>query len=200
MATRTDIANYALIMVGEQVAVDITNEDEGQHAVWANRLYDQTKLEVLRSHNWGCARKRVELAEEASAPVFGYENAFSLPSDFVRAVSYNDVDPDDVDKPVVERMRDTLATDEATLKLDYIANVDDGLLDPLCVEAIYTLLASKLAWAIQQNRTMREELMAQYRNVLTHAKFVASTETRKALPSRRRQSGWIDARYSSTNG
>jgi hypothetical protein len=199
--TKTDICNYALSLIGEQVATDIENEDEGQHAVWANRLYLPTKREVLRMHTWGCARARVELAAQTAGPEFGYAFAYALPADCLRIVTINDIDPNDVSHYVYERIGGSIYTDEVFLKLDYVsANVTEDRLDALLAQCIYFLLASKLAWAIQQARTLREEMKAEFERALTEARYVDSTERKRPVANQRRTSNWVRSRYNSTNG
>lgn len=200
MASKTDICNYALAEIGERTVTNIEDSSEGQHAVWANKLYRQTKLEVLSMHKWGCARKRVELSESATAPVFGYTNAFELPDDFIRQVSINETDPDIITRDKFERVGTQLFTDEEQVWLDYIFEVDDDNMEPLLVQAIYTLLSSKLAWAIQQNRTQQEMLYEKFQRVLREARYTDSVGQHKPRPNMRTDSDWMAARYSSTNG
>jgi len=198
---RTDICNYALAEISETLVTDITSEDEGEAAIKCNALYDATKREVLRLHKWKCAGKLVVLAENDADPAFGYAKSFALPDDFIRIISINDVDPDDVDRPLFKRRGRDIYTDETTVSLDYVAEIEDSLLDPLLIKCIYTLLASKLAWVVQQNRSLREEMKEDfYKVVLPEAKNIDATEAREPIPSHRRQSNWIPGRYTSTNG
>jgi len=200
MASRTEIANYALALVAEQKVADITDESNGPQAKWADLLFDQSLKEVLRSHIWSCARKRQAITADSAAPDFGWAKSYTLPADYVRIVTLNNVDPDDVDKPFFEIEDHKLLTDETTCNLVYIYLVDPGKLDALAAEALYTLLASKLAWALQQNRTLRLQLLEEYQAILSRAMHIDSFERQSPAVSRRRMSSWIPARYSSTNG
>lgn len=198
--TKTDLCNYALSLIGEQTVTDVENEDEGQQAVWANRLYSPTKAEVLRMHTWGCARKRVELAQELAGPEFGYPYSYRLPADFIRVVTINDTDPDDLQHYVYEKLGASIYTSETHLFLDYVANISESIMDPLISQCIYFLLASKLAWAIQQARTLREEMKMEFDRAMIEARYVDSTERKRPIANQRRASNWVRARYGSTNG
>lgn len=64
MATQTEICNRALIRIGADTIVDITeNSKEGR---LCNILYDQIRKDLLRSHPWNFAIRRIILAPDAN--------------------------------------------------------------------------------------------------------------------------------------
>ena len=46
--------------------------------------YDLSRQEALRAHPWNFARGTAKLAKSATAPLFGYNSKFPLPTDFLR--------------------------------------------------------------------------------------------------------------------
>uniref|UniRef100_A0A6M3MCC1 Putative tail tubular protein n=1 Tax=viral metagenome TaxID=1070528 RepID=A0A6M3MCC1_9ZZZZ len=46
--------------------------------------YDLSRQEALRAHPWNFARGTAKLAVSATAPLFGYDSKFPLPTDFLR--------------------------------------------------------------------------------------------------------------------
>ncbi len=52
--------------------------------------YAQQRRSTLRSHPWNFAIKRIQLAENATAPLFGFSSAYDLPSDFIRFLTRHD--------------------------------------------------------------------------------------------------------------
>jgi hypothetical protein len=195
------ICNYALAEVAQQ---RITSIDDATETARLCKLHlPQTIQEVLRSGKWKCAREEAELAELSDAPLFGWEHAFQLPTDFIRIVSLNDIDPDDVEEPLFEIRGTALYTDEESASLVYVkdlysANV--GLMDPLLCKAVYLDLAAKLAWPLQQSRTLKEVLEAKAEQALRVARNVDSRDERAPLVNRVRQSSWVPSRSNSTNG
>lgn len=203
MASKTDIANFALGEVGEQSIA--TLEDATTPAREAKRFIDQAIREVLASGKWKCARETAVLAQAATAPAFGWNYAYTLPANYVRMVTFNDVDPDFVTTEVYERRGNQILTDETTAKIVYVKDLtieggDVGKMGPLMVKACYLNLAVKLVWRFQQSRVNRDTLKEDYMLSLKRAKVEDGTEEIAPLPDRASSSRWVSARSSSTNG
>jgi hypothetical protein len=202
MASLVEISNFALGEVAEQNIQ--TLDDATTPAIQCKRFIYQTIREVLSSAKWKCARDEAELAQDATAPLFGWEYSYNLPSDFLRIVSFNDVDPDNVVEELFEVRGRRLVTDEATCNIIYIKDMtldgSTGAMPPLMVKAVYLSLAAKLAWSIQQNRTLKEGLENAAEVSLRKAKSADAREEIRPLVNRATQSNWLQGRYSSTNG
>lgn len=87
MASQTDVLNYALGRIG---AMRITDIDEG--STQANYCKDFWQIELdacLEMAHWNFAGKRVQLALSATPPVFELQNAFELPTDFIKLRQYS---------------------------------------------------------------------------------------------------------------
>ena len=199
MATKTDIADLALGLLGE---FQINSLTEGtKQARLCNRFIDQCILEELRSHNWKSVTKRATLAQLTDTPAFEYDNYYQLPVDFLKIVRVND--GIEYDRYAIEG--DRLLSSDDNINLIYIANplADPnqggvGKLDPLCIEAIYYRLAIKIAIPLTDDTRLRDELRGYYlREVVPNARYMDSIENDERIPD---DSGWINARQASTNG
>ncbi len=93
MATsEVGIVNIALARIGEQPLSSLTDDNEAGRL--ANRHYASLRDAVLRERQWNCAVRRAVLPSLATAPSFGFSACFSLPSDFIRLISLEDIGQD----------------------------------------------------------------------------------------------------------
>jgi len=83
------IYNLALGYIGEYY-VDDDSSTTTQQYIACNRYYEQARDEVLVSHPWNEAKRRVIIAQEADDPIFGYDERYAIPSDCLRVLSVND--------------------------------------------------------------------------------------------------------------
>lgn len=109
------------------------------------RLYYPLAFEAaaadVRPH---CLQARAEItAAVTTTPAFGFAYAYTLPADCLLVYA---VDDDEAEWKQEGRL---LLTDEATVSIAYIRRTEDtDLLDPHFVEAVVTLLAAHLAYAV----------------------------------------------------
>src|SRR4051812_49288353 len=75
------ICNLALIALGEDQISSL--DDPYKRAILCAALYDPTRRALLRAGKWNFARKQMQLAASATAPLFDYGNAYPLPADFI---------------------------------------------------------------------------------------------------------------------
>ena len=79
MASVVDICNSALNLLGASTITTLT--EDSKNARLCNQRYEPIRNRIFRSHAWNCLTKRVQLAEDSSAPVVEYANQFTLPAD-----------------------------------------------------------------------------------------------------------------------
>jgi hypothetical protein len=87
LTTKEDIANAALVEIGEKTITLFT--DSTDRAKVVNQHYDATLDEVLADTFWGFAKKYRPLAKSSPQPPSipgDFTTAFELPSDFIRPV------------------------------------------------------------------------------------------------------------------
>ncbi len=151
MATSVSICSNALLMLGAQTINDL---DEGtDRARLAANLYPQVRDEMLRSHPWNCAIKRVVLAPDVAMPPFGYTYQFTLPSDWIRTLSVGDYG-EEIDFRSEGRR---ILADTDTLKLRYVFhNTNEATWDAGFVESMQLAMAARMAYAITQSASLEE--------------------------------------------
>jgi hypothetical protein len=197
MATKLEIANLALAEVAEAQLTALDASSEASRLCVLHLPF--SVREVLREGMWKCARASATLVA-TTAPGFGWANAYTLPADFIRLVSFNDVDPDDVREELFEIRGATLETDHTEAKIVYVkdlstADAGVALMDALVTRAVVLNLASKLAWPLQQSRTLQENLLGRYMEAVRKAKAVDARDERRPLVNRESSSNWFNARY-----
>jgi len=75
------LCNEALGLLGaEAITVGATTE---QNYVYAALVFDDARDEILTAHKWNFAKKRA-FAIQTTDPLFGYDNAFTPPSDYLK--------------------------------------------------------------------------------------------------------------------
>lgn len=83
------ICNLSLALLKQKVISSIddpVSDVENLCSIW----YHEVRLALLRETAWNFAIKRVTLAPDSTAPVFGFTHKFLLPSDFVRFLTRHD--------------------------------------------------------------------------------------------------------------
>jgi len=160
MADETSIANLALAKLGISPIMALT--DDSKQAQFANRFYSQTRDEVLSSHRWNFAMRRLTLNRLATAPDFEWDFAYQLPADCLRVVQLNGYEPNEQQGEFAIEA-DRLFTDSEEANVRYIARVTDGsLYPPLFSQALATLLASRLAGPLTGSRELPSVMLEEY--------------------------------------
>ena len=188
MATSaTEICNYALAMA-QSTFVDDISVDTSEAARQCLALYPLVRDAVLRVHPWNCAVKRVVLNKNLTAPPFEFDYSYSLPSDYLRALTLYGSDFR------FEVEGGNLLTNDPEAKLLYIAqNLDVSSYDALLVEAIEVKLASKLAAVLNVSRNHMQMLDQQYRIVLNEARMINGQEG--SIKKMVQRNGQVDSRH-----
>ena len=195
MASKVEICNSALNMLGANNITDIT--EDSKNARLLNQRYDPIRDAVFRLHAWNCLIKRVELAQDSDTPTHEFTKQYTLPADCLRVLKiggHHDGSSSDLDDGQVFKIEGRkLLTDEATVYLIYIAKITDvNEYDTLLQEAIATRLAAELAYAVTSNATLAATLADQYEKKIKEARFVDATEgTAEVIDS----STFINSRY-----
>ena len=153
MSTTTDtsICNSALSKVGANRIIALT--DNTVEARICKEQYTKVKQKFLRGHPWNFATKRVSLALLATAPAFGFYNAYQIPTDCLRVKK---VDADETYPWKVEGT--SLVTDNPSAYVEYIADVGEGLFDAYAAEALASVLAYEICMTLTQSATVKESL------------------------------------------
>lgn len=164
MPDRTEIANAALTMLGEQSIMNIDDESDTARAV--QRIYAITLDAALRDHNWNFATLRRDLAEVADTPTFGFDHMYILPTDpyCLRVVTTN-LTPDvkwsiETYESGATRSR-VIVTDACSVAIVYVARMTDPTVwDGLFVDAFTFELASRIGYALSGKEQLAQGLAA----------------------------------------
>ncbi|MFP1026437.1 hypothetical protein ACLDZY_06495 [Acinetobacter baumannii] len=165
--SKVTICNNALSMIGGQQIASF--EEDSKLAQTCRNIYDTTRLSILRSHPWSCAKKRQILSPISTYPSFGYAHAFPLPSDYVLIISAN------TERYEVEN-RYILANAEV-IHLEYVFNNDnEQTWDAMLVEAMTYKMASKLCKPVTGSDAAGQSAEAQYQYLIKQARTVNGQE------------------------
>ena len=171
MTSAVDIANSALNNIGASTINSLTEDSVAARIV--NQRYVFVRDAVFRSHPWNCLVRRASLAQNSTAPTWGYTYAYNLPTDpyCLRVLRLEKLD---LDYKVEGR---TIVSDEQTMKIKFIARVTDpNEYDTLLVDSIAARLAADICYGITNSNALVANMVALYESKLKEARFVDATE------------------------
>ncbi len=154
-----DIANLALMMLGEE-AIGSMDESSPRAETCAN-FYDHTVEEVLRLHDWNCARARAELAQLVETPAMEWSYFYQLPVDCLAIRKAQDSGGQD--GYPWEREANRLVTDMEEVFIVYTRDINvPALFDSTLRSAIAARLAWYMAYKLTQSRALQKEALSQF--------------------------------------
>ena len=176
MASVVDMCNSALNLLGASTISALT--DDTKNARLVNQRYFPVRNRVFRSHAWNCLHKRVQLAQNSTAPVVEYTYAYALPSDFLRCLKIHNGTTDSVASALDFKVEGkNIVTDEATVYLVYVAkDTDPNNYDSYLYEVLGYQLAADIAYGITNNATLAKNLLVDADEKLRESRFVDATE------------------------
>lgn len=198
MNTRTDLANAALSYLGEMrvTSIDDTNSKQARTC---KQFVQDTIDEVLECHRWNCATKLAILALNASEPIWGYTNAYELPSDFIRIMEVNGQQFEDSQQFFEIQENKRLLSNWDECKIRYIARIDVPSFSPGLAEAIGWKLAGKICIPLTLNAQLAQMCAAQFDASLKRAMRLDATQTggqdNNAMAKLIGRSGLVRSRY-----
>lgn len=163
------IVNIALADIGE---APISSLDQNSStAKKANAMYEIKRDELLRMHPWGFAKKRILLPLSLEKPAWGYANYYLIPSDSLKIL-----DVDTGHHPFHKEGK-YIATDATNVGLLYVKReTDTNMYDSSFVSLFAKYLSANLAWSIKGSRTLRSDLMNEFKADLALARGYSATE------------------------
>ena len=193
MPSETDVVNVALRLIGQTSIVSLS--DGSDTANMADDIYEEVRDDLLRSHNWNFATKRVQLAQSSTDPDFEFDHAYVLPSDWLRTISAHDNDAGH--GTVLYRMEQVgsqlvLVCSSDALYLRYVAGVTDpNLMSADFRRAFAESLARDLAIPVASSNTMQEQYAAAALRTLARAR---SSDSMGSFPEFRPRGSWASSR------
>ena len=158
MASEVDVANDALTFLGASRITSLT-QDQTEAKVM-NQLYQRSVDAVLRAYPWKCAKAQQSLPRSATAPVYGWDYSYQLPTAPIclRVLDVENADRDDK----WDRYGDFLYTDLDTCKITFISRIDAASFDPLLRDAVAARLAADSAYALIGSNGMMQQMYELY--------------------------------------
>ena len=163
-----DIVNRALLKLGQETVIDLTEDNERARA--ANALYNSVRDTLLSTYRWAFATKRAVLEACNLTPAFGFKYQYDLPSDFLRLISLPGAPENARDNYAIEQQH--ILTDYASpLKVIYTSRVTRAnLFPPYFIEAFACRLAFEMCDRLKQDITRKQTLMQEYDLAIREAK------------------------------
>ena len=176
MASVVNICNSALNLLGASTIAALT--DDTKNARLCNQRYEPVRNRVFRSHAWNCLHKRVQLAQNSTAPVVEYDHAYALPSDCLRVLKIHNGTTDSIATALDYKLEGrNIVTDLDTIFLIYISlDTDPNNYDTYLRESISHQLAADLCYAITNNASLANNYMVRADERLREARFIDATE------------------------
>jgi len=176
MASVVNMCNSALNLLGASTIAALT--DDTKNARLCNQRYEPIRNRVFRSHAWNCLHKRVQLAQNSTAPIVEYDHAYALPSDCLRVLKIHNGTTDSIASALDYKLEGrNIVTDIDTVFLIYIAlDTDPNNYDTYLREAISHQLSADLCYAITNNATLANQYMTRADERLREARFIDATE------------------------
>jgi hypothetical protein len=170
MASTIDLCNSALTLLGQPTISSLS--DNNRIAKLANQRYYYCIDAALRAHPWKCALERKDLVADSTAPAFGYDYRFALPTLpwCLRALEMQDKDY------IFKIEGRYLLTDESEASIKYIARIAVGSMDSLLFEAVAARIAADLAFPLTNSTSLADQAWRAYKDKLNEAQDIDSQE------------------------
>ena len=192
MPSETDIANVALRLVGGTRITSLTQATPNANAV--NDIYTEIRDNLLE-FPWNFATQRVELAQLATTPSFGYDYAYVLPANWAYTISVHDNDAGygtiDYREEQVGNQK-VIATNHSSVYLTYVKKETDPNMMPASFRmALASNLARNLAIPIANSNVLEDQLASRAEKDLARAK---SIDALGSFPEPRPRGTWANSR------
>lgn len=193
MPSEVDVINVGLRHVGASVIVSLT--DGSDNANVAGSIYEHVRDDLLASHPWNFATKRVKLAQSATAPAFEFDYAYPLPSDWLRTISVHDNDAGHgtvlYRSELIGGQRAIVAS-SSDIYLRYVARVTDpNAMTPDFLNALSRVLARDFSIPIASSNTLFEQMSKAADRAIAKAR---STDAMGGFPELRPRGSWAASR------
>lgn len=192
MSSTVEMANQALLMLGQNTIISLTEDVEA--ARLCNGRFTYVRDATLRAYPWNCALHRQALAQSATAPTWGYDHQYALPTSpyclRVLKMKENESDYGSYSWKVAGRY---IETDADTCTIQFIKQVTDpNEMDILLREAISARLAAEICYPLTGSKTMQELMWNIYTQKIREAK---SVDAQEGTPEEYTEDTFLDARY-----
>lgn len=199
--SNVNIVNSALNIIGASNIVSLDENSKAGRVM--NQMFESVRDAVFRNHPWKCLIRRAELAQETTAPAYGYSYQYPLPTDpyCLRVLEFdngslsypwdNMIGDGGLPAFVIEGRK--LVTNSATAKIKYVARITDpNEYDAGLIDVLSARLAAEAAYAITGSTTVVQIAASLYEQKLKEARFLDATE---GATVRLEASDFIESRF-----
>ncbi len=189
-ATDLQVANLALSALGAKTIDSF--EDQSAEAKLAKSTFEMLARDCLRSHPWNFAIARKTISEDGSAPDWGFDKRYPLPSQCLRVIEVLDSDPENYPWQVEGQY---IVTDLGSpIKVKYIKDVTDtpGLWD----DSFAVALAKKCvaAWEEQLVKAGVTHKQLVNEDAFTSIRMARSNDGQEGSVVKIDNASWLDSR------
>lgn len=181
MATRTEIANLALSMLGSKATIQDIDDDNSVEARQARLHYDQALKRVLAASAWTFSTTWATSALHASDPPGDWTYMYAMPADALKILGVVDT-AGRVRAPVpftraMYNGQQVLLTDHESPVWRYIfVNEDPVTYSPEFIDALVASLAARLAMPLTRKRELAKDASDQYELAVRRASAADANE------------------------
>jgi hypothetical protein len=189
VASIVDVCNRALQKLGADRIISLTQDSVSARA--CNLAYEPVRDAELRLHPWNFAISRAQLAADATAPEYGYDYSYTLPSDCLRVLTN---DPNEAAYPTDWKIegRKILTNDAAPLQIRYITRITDTTkYDALFNEMLSCKLAMEMCEELTQSNSKRQLAAEEYKQTTREARKMNAFEN---IPAEQATDSWLTTR------
>lgn len=193
MPGETDVVNLGLRLIGANPIISL--DDGSQSANAADDIYADLRDNLLRSHNWNFATKRVKLAQITTAPIFEFDHGYALPADWLRTISVHDNDAGH--GTILYRIeligsQRAIVTSSDDVYLRYVAQITDpNLMAADFRMALSISLARDLAIPLASSNTLQQIYEKRAEKKIAQAR---SSDAIGGFPELRPRGSWASSR------
>lgn len=212
-ADQVRIYNMVRLLLEEGKEIQSVDEEKNTLARQLNIIYSDVRDQLFEIYQWNFCMTRKLISAHAQKPEFGWDNQFTLPSDFIKLPYLTDngefegeTIPFELGSLVVgedrgrDRVRVIQANCQGPLKVRYMARVEDERqYSPLFIKLLVANLALVIAHSKTGKQSYVERIKAIYDEAMNAA--IASDSVQGAQPRAITSHGtvtpdWIDIRHS----
>lgn len=188
--TKTSICNLALDTLTQAPLTDV-DTDNTPESRWFVRNYEIARDAEYRAHPWKFATTRASLTVDGTAPAFGWDCRYALPTGYIRLLPLTqdgEIDgmpiPHEIEADASTGTLYILTDEPSTLKVRYIKQITDPTkFDPLFVVALGAKLAMMGAHRFTGKQSMLETAAALYSDAIAQARLANAIEGTAQRPA-----------------
>lgn len=185
MSSLVDIANLALLRVGAEPIIAITEPNNRARSCLI--AWPIVRRQVLRSHSWNSATVRAQLPSLLAPPAWGFATAYTVPADCLHVA--------EVDTTYDWRVeRGQILTDgSGTLDIRYVRDEEDTERYDASLTAVFAIrLAVEIVERVTNNGTKKQILLQEYLVALNEAKM---DDGQEQSPAEFEEDRWVSVRF-----